>query len=261
VRREGSAGEEAGLSAVDREVGRRVPAPLLSGAFYALLAALMVIGALLALGGVLQGHAAAERQLALKAVAGDLVPATLALAKGEVAADAVAAPLREWLVATAPDPAAARAALEEVGRMDDPGSPRALARQLGDVFGSEPVDRQFLFAWLSLALRGDVEDTGESVANAVAHAVGVELPRREVDDVYALYLERADGEAVDPQDLAAADALAARIAALPGAIEPIAVWLRFGALVLMLLALATGCAWLAARFARDAIVIWRTGRL
>ncbi|MCB9960484.1 MAG: hypothetical protein H6843_17965 [Rhodospirillaceae bacterium] len=242
-------------------VPRPVPFRRVSAMLYALLAVMMAVGVGLAVHGLVRAVEDTGRALALKETAAEVVPAVLDLARGTAPMEAVTEPLREWVVAEAPDPAAAAAELVAVLAADDPGSPRAIAREIGDTFGSGDVDGPFLTAWLQLVLREDVEGAGESIANALAVNAGVELPRREVDDVFAVYLARAAGEEVSAEDLEAADALAARIAALPDAVSTLSIYVGTAVLILALIGAGIATGWLALRFARDAAKVWRTGRL
>ena len=240
---------------------RPVPHPRLSAGLYGLLAAAMVVAMALCGHGAQRAVVDAQVALALRDTAAVVVPEALGLARGEVAVPALAAPLRAWLIDHAPDPDAAAAQLDAVLAAEDPGSPRAVARQIGDRFADRPVDDAFLAAWLMLSLRGDVEGAGETIVNALALNAGVALPRRQVDDVFSAYLAQAAGETVAPDDLATADALALRIAALPDAVTTTGIYLRASLLVALLAAFAVGAVGLAIRFGRDAAVVWRQGTL
>ena len=247
------------------KVPRAVPYPRLTALLYGVLAVLMVAGGGLAVNGVVRAVDDAGRALALRETAAELVPAVLDLSRGEVSVDAVTRPLRGWLVDRAPDPEAAAFRLDAVQDAvqagDDPGSPRAIAREIGSGFAGGEVDGSFLTAWLQLIVRTDIEGAGESIANALARNAGVELPRRQVDDVFAAYLARAGGGEVSDEDLEAADALAARIAALPSAVTAMSIYGRATMLILALIGAGYATLWLSLRFGRDAVSTWRTGSL
>lgn len=249
------------LAAESGGMPRPVPYRRLSAALYGLLALLMATAVALALNGILRAADDAARALALRDTAQRLVPAVLDLAQGEAAVEAATGPLRDWIIGQAPDPAMAADRLDAVLADDDPGNPRAVAREIGDAFARGDVDGPFLTAWLQLSLRNDVESAGETISNALALNAGVDLPRREVDDVFAVYLARTAGEEVPAEELAAADALAARISALPEAVAVAAVYTRAALLMLALAAAALTTGWLALRFARDAVTVWQTGCL
>lgn len=242
-------------------VPRPVPYRRVSAMLYALLAVLMAVGVGLAVHGLLRAVDDAGRALALRETAAEVVPAVLDLSRGTAPMEAVTEPLRDWVVGQAPDPAAAAEQLDAVLAAEDPGSPRAVAREIGDAFGNGDVDGPFLTAWLQLVLRDDVEGAGESIANALAANAGVELPRRQVDDVFAVYLALAAGEEVPADDLEAADALATRIAALPDAVTALSIYIRTAVLIGALIGAGIAIGWLALRFGRDAAQVWRTGRL
>ena len=242
-------------------VPRPVPYRRVSALLYVCLAVVMAIGVGLAVHGILRAVEDAGRALALRETAALVVPAVLDLSHGTVPMEAVTEPLRDWVVGEAPDPAVAAERLDAVLAQEDPGSPRAVAREIGDAFGNGEVDGPFLTAWLQLRLRNDVEGAGESIANALAVNAGVELPRREVDDVFAVYLAQAAGEEVDEEDLQAADALAARIAALPQAVSVVSIYVSAVVLILVLVGAAYGTARLTLRFGGDAARVWRTGHL